>query len=277
MRRTTRMTALVLGLALAVPAWAQTAVELKKELLPKIKKAQADGKDLGVAAKEYEEGDKAMKDGLQEATGVCLVPERDPLLTAHQVATLDLLSGGRFLFGVGAGWLREEMDLLTPHFPHRFAFLREAIMAMRKLWTEERPSFEGRWVRFPPVVCRPKPVQKPHPPVILGGMGPNARKRVAAWGDGWLPIGLPPDDVAEARREISRRALEHDRDPEAISLTVMIGAPPGLETPSLETIPDRDTLARYRDAGADRVVVSLPTLGADDAYRHLDRLASAAP
>ena len=132
-------------------------------------------------------------------------------------------------------------------------------------------------MRFPPVVCRPKPVQKPHPPVILGGMGPNARKRVAAWGDGWLPIGLPPDDVAEARREISRRALEHDRDPEAISLTVMIGAPPGLETPSLETIPDRDTLARYRDAGADRVVVSLPTLGADDAYRHLDRLASAAP
>src|SRR5947199_4851387 len=180
-------------------------------------------------------------------------------------ATLDLLSGGRVLFGVGAGWLREEMQLFAPHFPHRFAFLREAIAAMRKLWTEERPSFEGRWVRFPPVVCRPKPVQKPHPPVILGGMGPNARKRVAAWGDGWLPIGLPPDDVAEARREISRRALEHDRDPETLSLSVMIGAAPGLETPSLETIPGRDLLARYRDAGADRVIISLPTLSADDA------------
>src|SRR3989442_1101370 len=115
---------------------------------------------------------------------------------------------------------------------------------MRKLWTEERPSFEGRWVRFPPVICRPKPVQKPHPPVILGGMGPNARKRVAAWGDGWLPIGLPPDEVAEARREISRRALEHDRDPETLSLSVMIGAPPGLETPSLETIPTRHTPPR---------------------------------
>ena len=91
------------------------------------------------------------------------------------------------------------------------------------------------------------------------------------------PIGLPPDDVAEARREISRRALEHDRDPETLSLSVMIGAAPGLETPSLETIPGRDLLARYRDAGADRVIISLPTLSADDAYRHLDRVAAAAP
>ncbi|TMB57225.1 MAG: LLM class F420-dependent oxidoreductase [Deltaproteobacteria bacterium] len=219
----------------------------------------------------------AVTQELRIGTGICLVPERDPLHTALQVASLDALSGGRVLFGIGAGWLREEMQLFTPHFPYRFAFLREAVTAMRKLWTEERPSFEGRWVRFPPVVCRPKPVQKPHPPVILGGMGPNARKRVAAWGDGWLPIGLPPDDVAEARREISRRALEHDRDPETLSLSVMIGAAPGLETPSLETIPGRDLLARYRDAGADRVIISLPTLSADDAYRHLDRVAAAAP
>src|SRR5438477_364046 len=94
---------------------------------------------------------------LRLGTGICLVPERDPLLTAHQVATLDWLSGGRFLFGVGAGWLREEMDLFTPHFPYRFAFMREAVAAMRKLWTEDAPSFEGKWVRFPPAVCRPKP------------------------------------------------------------------------------------------------------------------------
>ncbi len=81
---------------------------------------------------------------LRLGTGICLVPERDPLLTAHQVATLDWLSGGRFLFGVGAGWLREEMDLFTPHFPYRFAFMREAVAAMRKLWTEDAPSFEGK-------------------------------------------------------------------------------------------------------------------------------------
>lgn len=213
---------------------------------------------------------------LRIGTGVCLVPERDPLLTAHQVATLDWLSGGRFLFGIGAGWLAEEMALFTPHFPYRFAFMREAVAAMRKLWTEDAPSFEGKWVRFPPAVCRPRPVQRPHPPVILGGMGPNAIKRVATWGDGWMPIALPPDDVPTARAEIDRLARERGRDPRAISLSVMIGAPPGLETPALDMLPTRDLVQRYAEAGADRLVVSLPTLGAEDAYRHLDRVATAA-
>ena len=211
---------------------------------------------------------------LRVGSGVCLVPERDPLFTAHQVATLDWLSRGRFLFGIGAGWLREEMDLFTPHFEHRFAFMREAITAMRKLWTEDAPSFEGRWVRFPPVVCRPRPVQQPHPPVILGGMGPNAIRRVATWGDGWMPIALPPDGVANARRDIDRLAREAGRDPARISLTVMIGAPPGLETPALDMLPDRSVLAAYADAGADRVVVSLPTLQRDEALRHLDVIAA---
>jgi probable F420-dependent oxidoreductase len=214
---------------------------------------------------------------LRVGTGICLVPERDPLLTAHQVATVDWLSGGRFLFGIGAGWLKEEMDLFTPHFSHRFAFMREAVAAMRKLWTEEAPAFEGRWVRFPPAVCRPKPVQIPHPPVILGGMGPNAIRRVATWGDGWMPIAMPPDDVRPARREIDRLAREAGRDPRAITLSVMIGAPPGMETPALDLMPAPDLLARYAEAGVDRVVVSLPTLGADDANRHLDRVAAARP
>src|SRR5581483_8155875 len=173
--------------------------------------------------------------------------------------TLDWLSGGRFLFGIGAGWLAEEMALFTPHFPYRFAFMREAIAAMRKLWTEDTPSFEGKWVRFPPVVCRPKPVQKPCPPVILGGMGPNAAKRVAAWGDGWMPIALSPDGVREARETIAREARARGRDPEKISLTVMIGAPPGLEAPALDLMPGRDAFAAYADAGADRIVVSAPT------------------
>jgi probable F420-dependent oxidoreductase len=217
----------------------------------------------------------AVTERLRVGTGICLVPERDPLMTALQVATIDRMSGGRFLFGIGAGWLREEMDLFTPHFPYRFAFMREAIAAMRKLWTEDAPSFEGRWVRFPPIVCRPHPAQKPHPPVILGGMGPNAIARVAAWGDGWMPIAIPPDAVAEARREIDRLAREGGRDPSRISITVMIGAAPGLETPALDMIPGRDVVAAYADAGADRIVVSLPTLSRDEAYRHLDRVAAA--
>jgi probable F420-dependent oxidoreductase len=212
---------------------------------------------------------------LRIGTGICLVPERDPLLTAHQVATVDFLSGGRFVFGIGAGWLREEMDLFTPHFEHRFAFMKEAVAAMRKLWTEERPSFEGRWVRFPPVVCRPKPVQTPHPPVVLGGMGPNAVRRVATWGDGWLPIATPPDEIRAARAEIDRLARTAGRDPSRITITVMIGAPPGLEQPALDMLPARDVVAAYRDAGADGVVVSLPTLARDEALRHLDRVAAA--
>src|SRR5205814_1957990 len=99
--------------------------------------------------------------------------------------------------------------LFTPHFPYRFAFMREAVAAMRKLWTEDAPSFEGKWVRFPPAVCRPKPVQRPHPPVILGGMGPNAKKRVASWGDGWMPIALPAEGgefIVEPAARIRRRS-----------------------------------------------------------------------
>src|SRR5207244_799313 len=212
---------------------------------------------------------------LRLGTGVCLVPERDPLLTALEVATLDRLSNGRFLFGIGAGWLREEMDLFTPHFPYRFAFMREAVAAMRKLWTGEEGSFEGRWGRFPPAICRPRPVQQPHPPVIIGGGGPNVVKRVAAWGDGWMPIARPADEVASARKEIDRIATERGRDPRRISLSVMIGAPPGLETPALDAIPGRDILRAYADAGADRVIVSLPTLPADASRRHPDRVAEA--
>ena len=214
---------------------------------------------------------------LRVGTGICLVPERDPLLTAHQVATLDWLSGGRFLFGIGAGWLREEMDLFTPHFAYRFAFMREAIAAMRALWTEDRPTFAGKWIRFPEVICRPRPVQRPHPPVIIGGMGPNVVRRVATWGDGWMPIAAPPDDIAAARREIDRLATERGRNPRAISITVMLGAPPGLETPAPDMLPTRDLLARYAESGTDRAVVSLPTLASDDALRHLDRVAAARP
>jgi probable F420-dependent oxidoreductase len=213
---------------------------------------------------------------LRVGTGICLVPQRDPVLLAHQVATLDWLSGGRFLFGIGAGWLKEEMELFTPHFPHRFAFMREAVAAMRALWAEERDGFSGKWIRFPRTVCRPRPVQQPHPPVILGGMGPNALKRVAAWGDGWMPIAFSPDAVREARQELNRLAADTGRDARRISFSVMIGAPPGLEQPMLDMMPSRDVLQAYEDAGASRIVVCVPTLKRDDALRHLERIGAAA-
>jgi len=214
---------------------------------------------------------------LRLGTGICLVPERDALMTALQVATLDWISNGRFLFGIGAGWLEEEMRLFTPHFAHRFAFMKEAVAAMRTVWAKDGASFDGTWVKFPAVVCRPKPVQVPGPPVIVGGMGPNVLKRVASWGDGWMPIGLPPGDVAAKRGEIDRLARDAGRDPSKITLTVMIGAPPGMEEEALAMLPGPDVVAAYRDAGADRLVVSIPTLPADGTLVHLDRIARAMP
>ena len=219
----------------------------------------------------------AVTSKLKIGTGICLVPERDPILLAQEVATLDWLSGGRFLFGIGAGWLEEEMRLFTPHFPYRFAFMREAIAAMRKLWSEDIATFEGKWIRFPGTICRPKPASRPHPPVLIGGMGPNALKRVGTYGDGWLPIGIPPDGIREAKAEIARFAREAGRDPAKIGITAMLGAPPGLEEPMLDAMPSGDVVAAYRDAGAERVVVCVPTLGRDDALRHLDRIAAARP
>jgi len=213
---------------------------------------------------------------LRVGTGICLVPERDTLLTAHQVATVDFLSGGRFLFGIGAGWLKEEMDLFTPHFDYRFAFMRESIAAMRQLWTGEPVSCAGKYVRFPAAICRPRPVQQPHPPVIIGGMGPNVMKRVASWGDGWMPIGMAPDGVEPSRKEIARLAKEQGREPRRISITVMTGAPPGMEAPMLDLMPGRALLNAYRDAGADRVVIAVPTLRKEEALRHLDKIAAAA-
>src|SRR5438094_709519 len=149
---------------------------------------------------------------------------------------------------------------------------------LESLWVPEHPLVPARYeTRYPPAVCRPTPVQRPHPPVIVGGMGPNAMKRVASWGNGWMPIGLPADEVAGARRTIEQLARARGRDPDRISVSVMIGAPPGLESPALDMMPSQEVLARYAEAGADRIIVSVPTLAADDAHRHLDRIAAARP
>lgn len=217
----------------------------------------------------------AVTSRLRLGTGICLVPERHPLHTALQVATLDRLSGGRMLFGIGAGWLREEMDLFGDTFEHRFAYMKDAVAAMRQLWTGEPASYDGKFVSFADVLCRPAPVQKPHPPVIVGGMGPGVRKRVAAWGDGWMPIATSPADLAVARREIADRARTAGRDPEKITYSVMTGAPPGLEAGALDMMPAADLYAAYGEAGADRVVISVPTVGRDEALRHLDAVAKA--
>jgi probable F420-dependent oxidoreductase len=196
------------------------------------------------------------------ATGIVLVPERHPLMLAKEVSTLDLFSGGRFLFGIGAGWLREETQLMGGDFDHRWGQTRESILAMKELWTKPEAEFHGKFYDFPPVRSNPKPAQKPHPPVLLGGDAPRVLERVVAWGDGWLPNRVTPVELREKRATLDRLAKEAGRDPAAISVSVH-GQPA-----------DRDLIARLHEAGATRVIVRPATSKSEpEMVRELTRIA----
>jgi probable F420-dependent oxidoreductase len=198
------------------------------------------------------------------ATGIVLVPERNPLLLAKEIATLDLFSGGRFLFGIGTGWLREETEIMGGNFDHRWSQAREAILAMKELWTKEEAEFHGTYYNFPPVKSYPKPRQKPHPPVILGGLATNVLRRVVAWGDGWLPNRVTPEQVRESRATLDTLAKEAGRDPASLSISVY-GQPA-----------DRNLITRFLEAGADRVVVRPPTAKTEsEMAAELERIAAA--
>ncbi|MBT4491179.1 MAG: LLM class F420-dependent oxidoreductase [Rhodospirillaceae bacterium] len=177
------------------------------------------------------------------ATGITLVPERNPLLLAKEVAALDLYSGGRFLFGIGTGWLREETELMGGDFPHRWTQTREALDVMKKLWTEEEAEHHGKYYDFPPVRSYPKPAQKPYPPILIGGAAKNVLRRVIDHGDGWLPNRVTPAALEDARKQLDDMATAAGRDPKSVTITVY-----GQE-------PDRALFKSLFDAGADRVVV----------------------
>ena len=202
-------------------------------------------------------------------TGICLVPERNPIRLAKEVATLDLISGGRFIFGIGAGWLQGEAEVLGADFPRRWAQTREYIVAMKELWTGPVSEFYGRWV-VPPIICDPKPVQQPHPPVMIGGELQRAAQRVADYGDGWLPRARntseysDPDKLPEARKHIEELYRTNGRDPSPLNIT-MWDAPP-----------DREQNRRFFDAGADHIVHLLTTHGEHETLEELERVAEAA-
>jgi probable F420-dependent oxidoreductase len=181
-------------------------------------------------------------------TGIVLVPERNPLLLAKEISTLDLFSGGRFLFGIGAGWLREETQIMGGDFDHRWTQTRESILAMKELWTKPAAEFHGKYYDFPPVKSFPKPLQKPHPPVLLGGGAKNVMQRVVAWGDGWLPNRITPDELRASRTTLDGMAKHAGRDPSKITISVH-GQPA-----------DRDLVRRLLDAGATRVIVRPPVV-----------------
>jgi probable F420-dependent oxidoreductase len=180
---------------------------------------------------------------LKLGTGITLVPERNPLLLAKEIASLDLFSGGRFMFGIGTGWLREETELMGGDFEHRWTQTREAIEAMKALWIHEEAEYHGRYFNFPPVRSFPKPAQKPHPPIIIGGHAKNVLRRVVAHADGWLPNRITPVELEKSRKQLDAMAKEAGRDAKAISISVY------------GQLPDRSVVQSFLNAGADRVVV----------------------
>jgi probable F420-dependent oxidoreductase len=169
----------------------------------------------------------AVTERLKIGTGVCLVVERDPIVTAKEVATLDNLSGGRFLFGVGAGWNREEMQNHGTDPRRRFSIMRERIEAMKAIWTQDEAEYHGEHVNFDPIWVWPKPAQKPYPPVMVGGLGEKALDRVVAFGDEWMPNRIEdPDQLGERIEELERRTEQAGRERIPVSV---FGAKPDAE------------------------------------------------
>ncbi len=194
-------------------------------------------------------------------TGVCLIIERDTIITAKEVATLDLLSGGRFLFGIGAGWNEEEMENHGTVYTTRFKRLVEQVHAMKEIWTKDEASFHGEIVRFDPIWAWPKPAQTPHPPILLGGEGPYALQRVVDFCDGWLPRGRAGERVFTALADLRARAARAGRDMKTISVSVF-GADP-----------DEALLGRYAAAGVTRALLRVPPEPRDSVLPLLDRWA----
>src|SRR5882762_7424374 len=155
---------------------------------------------------------------LKLGTGITLVPERHPLLLAKEVATLDYFSKGRFLFGIGAGWNKEETEIMGGNFAHRWAQTREAIEAMKALWANEVAEYHGTYYDFPLVRSFPQPVQQPHPPILLGGTAQQVFKRIVAYGNGWMPTRSTPEIIRQGRAVLNELALEAGRDPASITV-----------------------------------------------------------
>ena len=204
----------------------------------------------------------AVTDRIKLATGICLVPERNPILLAKEVATLDRMCGGRFIFGIGAGWLREETEIMGGDFERRWGQTREAVLAMKELWSKDEAEYHGSFYDFPPVRCFPKPLQRPNPPIYIGAWAQgNVFKRVVGYGDGWMPSGTNPEQVREGRRTLTRVAEEAGRDAESIQV-LAYGVPA-----------DRELIRSYEEAGADEVVVRVSTAGEREALAELEDIA----
>jgi probable F420-dependent oxidoreductase len=224
----------------------------------KIPKKYADTADPFVALGRA----SAVTETLLLGTGICLVPERNPLILANEVATIDMYSKGRFQFGIGAGWLREETEIMGGDFAHRWTQTKESVMAMKELWTKTESEYHGKYYDFPPVYSFPRPVQRPHPPIYLGGHAKNVFKRIVDWGDAWMPNRINPQDIEAGKIEIENLSKEVGRDPSEIGITVY-GVPA-----------DANLISDFESAGAERAVISIESTGEKEAIAQLEEVAS---
>jgi probable F420-dependent oxidoreductase len=201
---------------------------------------------------------------LRLATGICLIIERDPIITAKEVASLDMFSGGRFIFGIGGGWNAEEMENHGTNFKKRWRVLRERVLAMTEIWTREEAEFHGEFVDFDRIWSHPKPVQKPHPPILMGGYGPTTFDRVLEFCDGWLPLGyrVTVTDLVQRITDLRRQAEGAGRNPNSISITVF-GASP-----------EPATIEELAKAGVERAVFMLPSAQRDIVLPLIDKYTS---
>ncbi len=203
----------------------------------------------------------AATERLMLGTGICLVIERDPITLAKEVASLDFISGGRVLFGIGGGWNREEMENHGTDPTRRWKVLRERIEAMQQIWTEDAAEYHGESVDFDPIWQWPKPIQKPHPPVIIGGDGANTLQRVVRYGDGWMPIGRRADFKSRID-ELNRLAAEAGRAD--IPVTIFGAAP------------KPEVIDAYAEAGVERLLFHLPPAPRDEVLLLLEQRAALA-
>jgi probable F420-dependent oxidoreductase len=194
-------------------------------------------------------------------TGICLVPQRDPIVTAKCVASLDRLSNGRFLFGIGGGWNVDEMENHGARYETRFKLMRERILAMKALWTQEEAAFHGEMVSFDPVWLYPKPTQRPHPPILLGGSSDHTVKRVVEFCDGWLPLARSGFKGKEAVARLHQAASAAGRDFSTLSINIF-AAPP-----------EESILAEYREANIQRSFLMIPDVTRDKILVVLDKYA----
>ena len=196
-------------------------------------------------------------------TGVCLVPQRNPVYTAKEVSTLDWVSGGRFDFGVGVGWLAEEFQAVDTPFGSRGDRCRAYLEVMKRMWCDPVSSYEGPFYKLPPCRQYPKPVQQPHPPIHFGGESDAALRRVADLGQGWYPFSIDPDELAARLKHLDGLLAKRGRSRKDIRLTVCPYLRPG----------DLELIKRYRDLGVDEVVLLLFALSEDELRAGLDMLA----